>query len=211
VRADDPDAPTVADDLEATILARSRNLVAFIDGTPAVWRAVVLRAASIAVATNGRITLVTGVRQRSSWCCGAPVVAPPVSAADLAKEMEKLLREASALVPTDVPVVMVAGFGSPKHVLRRVLADGRTDLVLVSRGLARTQRARRRLASLAPVEVVGLDARWLYPAVPTPCCRPRLPRMHVRMARHLGKLARGDAGVQASVGATEDREASGHL
>jgi len=135
-----------------------RNVVAVVDGDETAWRAVVLRAVSIAAANHGRITLIAGIPQTHYWNGCALAVMPAVSRGHLAEEMQHVLCRASALVPADVPLVTVLGYGHPRRVLRRVLEARPTDLVIVGERLARTQRARRRLTCSVSVEVVARQA-----------------------------------------------------
>ena len=114
-----------------------------VDDSPAARRALE-RAIELARDGHGRIGLLTSAPQPSLIIATSPVV-PPASRSQLCEEMlewaQECVEEATALVPTEIPVTKLVTHGEPCAALSEEAEKGCWDLIVVGQS-ARRHRLR---------------------------------------------------------------------
>lgn len=117
------------------MLIMFRNILVSIDGSPHADQALT-EAIDIAQAGRARLTLLTAVKACPSWAYS------PVSAAaarqlssELERESQKVMRDAVARVPDDLPVTKIITHEPIRAALIKQIESGQHDLVVMgSRG-----------------------------------------------------------------------------
>lgn len=111
--------------------------------------AVLERAIELAESYHARLTLAAPVHvnQLPYALAGAAGVVPTMimmpNLDQLLLRADHMLRQASSFVPASIPVTTAVLRGRPRSVVRRVLADGRYDRVVVTDDVARPRRLTR--------------------------------------------------------------------
>ena len=138
-----------------------RNILVGIDGSSTSLGAL-RRAVEIAMASRGRLGLLSVAPRLGAWFAPPPF-ALPVSRgqmeAELEAEAERNLQRAAEEVPADVPVTKLLARGRPADVLLTHALDGYWDLIVIGHhsGLLRWPPGRRvgaRLVRSSPIPVL---------------------------------------------------------
>lgn len=97
-----------------------------------------MQAVDLARAERARLTLFTAVEPPppSVYASASAVALAPELAEDFRVEAERILGEAAARMPADVPASTVLGSQAPRSAIIRQIEEGHHDLVVIgSRGL----------------------------------------------------------------------------
>ena len=109
-----------------------RSILVAVDGSPAATRAQTL-ATGIARAVGARLTAITAFPQSTSWGLGSPGLGPLVAVE--ADEAGRILEEARRRLPDRMEMEVRRVWGTPADAIRREVAAGGHDLVVMgSRG-----------------------------------------------------------------------------
>jgi nucleotide-binding universal stress UspA family protein len=111
------------------------NILVSIDGSPHAEQAL-SEAIDIAQAGNARLTLITAVRACPSWAY-SPVGAGAARqlAVELEREAQRIMRDAVARVPDDLPVTQIVTHDQIRPALMKQIECGNHDLLAMgSRG-----------------------------------------------------------------------------
>ena len=111
-----------------------RRILAVLESRPSD-EDVVRRAAEVAVAGGGYLTLVAVVPRPFPFANATPYCYPRVTRDELRRDAQAALTRATALVPADVPVRTHVGEGRPRAVVARYAKDAACDLVVTRRTL----------------------------------------------------------------------------
>jgi nucleotide-binding universal stress UspA family protein len=112
-----------------------RSILVAVDGSGAC-RSALAEAVDLARSEGSRLTLIS-VAEVPRWrFSGFPLAVPYPDEAELARQAERIVERAEALVPEGIPVSTVVRRGSAvKEILKRVEAGEHDLVVLGSRGL----------------------------------------------------------------------------
>jgi nucleotide-binding universal stress UspA family protein len=172
-----------------------RNILVSIDGSDHARRALE-EAIDIARAGNGRITILTAVGQPPVWAASSVAAsAAALSMLDLEREAVKVMKQAVARVPDDIPVTTVVSRRPIRSALACAVKSGDHDLLVMG------SRGRRALAAT----LLGSVSRYALNHSPIPVLivhadgsqAPREQPTGARSSRDLPAEGSGPAAVPA--------------